>query len=630
MKILNGLLPGQVLRRDKKNNAAVRISGAAKAEGVVECQIRKGRGRAAKALRGFDWKPVGKADGQEFAASIDKIPAGGPYSISLRICGGKKVLDSVSIDEFYVGDVWFMGGQSNMHGVGNMTGAPKPHPMVRAFYMRDEWTVADEPINFVAESLDKAHNGYGVGPKRPSDNDIEKMRSQTVKGRGKGVSPGVHFAQEMRRRTGVPQGLVPCALGGSRMAQWSPELRAKGGESLYGAMMRRFEKLGQPVSGILWYQGESDCNEGDAAKYTERMKDLVASVRRDMGQPRLPWLMVQIGQHVEKFCKTWNEVQEQERLLPGLIPDLEVVPSVDLEIDDPIHISGAGQGILGKRLARVAERLALGNTKRKPAITYAGCEVIKVGALNDTTVRLKYKNVVGGLRSEGRPNGFTLHDASGALIERGVYKVTLEKDSIVLGVWPPLRSLSGSSISYGYGMYPYCNITDGEGMGLPVMLRQPLGVEPFMPFALNWQYSRIRSQGGLKGVSLEEALKRSGWKSCGIAADFVALACPFDGKDRTGVYAMKTSARSSEAMNAELRFGSDSPFILWLNGKKTIEDLAATNPVTPDEYKKVVKLSKGVNEIVIAFDTRGDVGWGVCMAFEPLPGKPSLVGKVEY
>ena len=34
--------------------------------------------------------------------------------------------------------------------------------------------------------------------------------------------------------------------------------RDQGGASLYGAMMRRYEKLGQKVAGLLWYQGESD------------------------------------------------------------------------------------------------------------------------------------------------------------------------------------------------------------------------------------------------------------------------------------------------------------------------------------------------------------------------------------
>jgi len=59
--------------------------------------------------------------------------------------------------------------------------------------------------------------------------------------------------------------------GGTSMAQWSPPLRNKGGASLYGAMMRRYEKLGQPIAGLLWYQGESDANREAASVYTQKM-----------------------------------------------------------------------------------------------------------------------------------------------------------------------------------------------------------------------------------------------------------------------------------------------------------------------------------------------------------------------
>jgi sialate O-acetylesterase len=37
-------------------------------------------------------------------------------------------------------------------------------------------------------------------------------------------------------------------------------LKQKGGDSLYGAMIRRFELIGGKVAGVLWYQGESDAS----------------------------------------------------------------------------------------------------------------------------------------------------------------------------------------------------------------------------------------------------------------------------------------------------------------------------------------------------------------------------------
>ena len=626
MNVEQGLMPGQVLQRNRQNTATALVRGTIAVSGVVECRICRAGGRPARILRGFDWQPVGNADGLGFVASIAKIPAGGPYAVSLRIRTGRKARAEITVDDVFVGDVWLLGGQSNMEGIGKLAEGPRPHPRVRAFFMRDEWAVAEEPINFVPESLDKAHNGYGAGPGRPPAAKLAEIRRKA----DRGVTPALFFALEMQRRTGVPQGLVPCALGGTTMEQWSPELREKGGASFYGAMMRRFEKLGQPVAGMLWYQGESDStSEQNAAHYTERMKALVAALRRDTGQPRLPWLMAQLGRHVDKFSFPWNNLQEQQRLLPEVIATLATVPTVDLEIDDPIHICSRGQAVLGRRFARAAERLVHGNRRCQPAIAYAGCQVTKVDTLNSSTIRLNYRHVVGGLRSEGRPHGFTLHDAAGAVIDRGVCKVTLAKDAVILVVWLPLRSLPGCSVSYGYGMNPYCNITDGDGMGLPAMLRQPLEVPDVMPFALHWQSALIRPEGGLMGICLRDATDRRDWKPCEAAAGFVALPCPLGGS-RAGTYAMKTVVRCAATLTAELEFGADSPFILWLNGKKVLEDPTATSPVAPEEYRKVIKLKKGENELVAVVDTRNGAGWGLCMSVAALPGKPSLAGRVIF
>ena len=61
---------------------------------------------------------------------------------------------------------------------------------------------------------------------------------------GKGAGPGVSFANEMFRLTGVPQGLICCAHGGTTMAQWDPKLKKDGDNSLYGAMLNRVKRNG--------------------------------------------------------------------------------------------------------------------------------------------------------------------------------------------------------------------------------------------------------------------------------------------------------------------------------------------------------------------------------------------------
>lgn len=457
-------MTGQVLQRDENGKGGAIISGSCKGSGDVEYRILKN----SKVYKGSKWQLGGRAEKREFISELSNIPVGGPYDIELRVRNGRKNIDTLTVDDIYVGDVWILAGQSNMQGHGNLVDAPKPHPMVRAFYMRDEWGVADEPIHFLEEAVDLFHNGYGDGPERPSKARLNTMRKRCLKG----VSPALYFGIEMYKRTRIPQGFIACAHGGTSMAQWSPELKNDGGGSLYGAMLRRFNKLGQPVAGVLWYQGESDANQQTDDVYTEKMIELVNETRSDMNIPKLPWVIVQLGRHIAEDDTHWNSIQEQQRLLPEKIKYLDVVPAIDLELDDGIHISGTDQGILGKRLARVADRLVNGNPKAKPGIKLKSIEVsmkrVADGEPTNSIIELKYSNVAGKLESKGRPTGFTLLDKEGKVI-RGIFKTVLKGNSILLKSNIIPKNMKKFTLSYGHGRAPYCNITDQEGMAIPVM-----------------------------------------------------------------------------------------------------------------------------------------------------------------
>jgi sialate O-acetylesterase len=469
MKITHGLLPGQVLQRNAQNQGSALITGTAK-NGGLEYRILK----AGKALGRFTWAKAGTVEKMRFILAVDGVPCGGPYQVELRIRSKRKTVDTLTIADIFVGDVWIAAGQSNMQGVGNLVDAPKPHPQVRAFYTRDEWDMAIEPIHFLAEAVDIFHNGYGDGPQRPNGAVLRKLKQATLKG----VSPAHAFALEMRRRTRVPQGIIGCAHGGTSMAQWSPGLRDQGGASLYGAMMRRYEKLGQQVAGVLWYQGESDANKEAARVYTQNMKDLVQGVREDMGIAKLPWLVVQLGAHAAPDGKYWNSIQDQQRLLRDEIEHLDVAPAIDLGIDDGIHIGGVGQQILGKRLARLASRLVCKDRKEKGGLYLkniaVGRKSPKPGDPETTVVELEYGNVKGQLQSRDLPNGFTIIDRRGKAFP-SLFKTTLRGNRVFLETGQTVEALAKLAVSYGHGRQPYCNITDADGMSLPVMQRVSIG-----------------------------------------------------------------------------------------------------------------------------------------------------------
>jgi sialate O-acetylesterase len=162
---------------------------------------------------------AGSADRGRFSAKLKGLITGGPYDIQVRIVTrGGKVVESVVISDVLVGDVWILAGQSNMEGIGSLTPAIRTDKFVRAFYMDDRWGPAKDPIHNIENAVDRIHADLGV-----NDRKKDKRRG-----------PGVSFGHQMRRLTGIPQGLIACAHGGSRMDQWAPSKKRRGSGSLFG------------------------------------------------------------------------------------------------------------------------------------------------------------------------------------------------------------------------------------------------------------------------------------------------------------------------------------------------------------------------------------------------------------
>lgn len=456
MKITRNLAEGQVLQRRGRRGATVRLHGVCATAAPVFATLSTADGP----LKTWKARRVGSARAGRFSALLKGVPAGGPYRLDLR-CGA----ETARVKKFYCGDVWLLAGQSNMQGVGDMDGAARPHPLIRVFSLRREWRLARDPLHVETESPDACHHGG-----RPSTPAQAGHLRRTVK---KGVGVGLFFAREMLARTGVPQGLVVAAHGGTTMAQWSPDLAARGGESLYASMLASLRATGQPVAGMLWYQGESDTDDSACAAYDERMSALVAAVRRDLRQRALPWLMVQIATVRGGWGgPRWNELQEKQRRLPGLIKNLEVVSAIDLGLDDNIHIAAASFPVLAARLARAANRLVLGDRRESP-MPRLRAVVPPHPAKSPHHVDVIFDHVPGGLRATGAPHGFTILDAEGRPTE-AVCKTTLHGDTVRLHFHEGTRLPPGAGVAHGRGRAPVCTITDARGCALPAFGPAPV------------------------------------------------------------------------------------------------------------------------------------------------------------
>ena len=449
LQVTGGAAPYQVYQRGPGGTASISVEGAAAnaAGRVVEARIT----RSGNPFPVAGWKPAGKVAGNSFTATIEAVPAGGPYRLELRAGAGAAV---IGVDNLLVGDLWVLAGQSNMEGVGNLMNTPLPSAMVNSFDMTDTWVAAEDPLHRLADTKDSFHWRRNPDKTKPlSGLELQKW----IASRKKGAGVGLPFALEMVRRTGVPVGLVPCAHGGTSMDQWSPSLKDQGGASLYGGMIRRIKAVGGQVTGVIWYQGESDANPTAAPLFEQKFIDLIKAIRADTGISALPFLYIQIGRHVAGADPdVWHVVQVAQGKVEPTMPNLWMTTGIDLELDDGIHVGTDSFSTLAARLANLAE----GKLQRGPR---PGAVSVK-----DSIVTVNFTHVNGALKHTGRLNGFSIHDALGKpvplIFRQRVSAANPNAVELLIGGKLP----EGATVHYGYGRDPYVNLVDEANMPCPV------------------------------------------------------------------------------------------------------------------------------------------------------------------
>jgi sialate O-acetylesterase len=465
MELLAGLMSHQVLQRNRRNLCETVLAGRSPIAGPLQVRVTA-NGRV---LRGWACKTLARVHVGEFTCVLRGVPVGGPYTIAIRIGND----DPLTFENILVGDVWLLGGQSNMEGLGLRAEATGPHPKVRAFYMDDRWAMAVEPIHCLKVAIDPIHVDLCGGV--PMD-----------RGPLLGAGPGIAFGRRMLDRSGVPQGLIGCAHGGASMDQWNPATKDRLGKTLYSAMLRRFWRNGQRVAGLVWYQGCTDtATDESVSAYTTKMKRFVAAVRKDLGLPTLPVIMAQLARlfnspwlapgGVDDALRPativhWNAIREQQRMLATSIRHLAVVPTIDLPMSDFVHLSGEGQHVLGGRLAEAAWTMKRGAKAQPMPIALKSVRAIQSLTLGTPAwdIEVRFSNVVGSLRSAGLAIGFALTDAVGAF-QPQIFHTKLDGDRAILKTSLPSATtkLNQWRVYYGYAPNPACNIVDAAGRSLP-------------------------------------------------------------------------------------------------------------------------------------------------------------------
>ena len=161
-------------------------------------------------------------------------------------------------------DLFLCIGQSNMAGRGTL----------------DETKGDLEPLEGVY-LLDKDGNMV------PATNPMNQYSSVRKEISMQQMSPAYSFAKKIVAETGHAVGLVVNARGGTAIESWDPD--EGNGDTLYSAAVRRAKQAMRygKFKAVIWHQGEANSAPEKVEKYPGQLKEMVESLREDLGDPDL-------------------------------------------------------------------------------------------------------------------------------------------------------------------------------------------------------------------------------------------------------------------------------------------------------------------------------------------------------
>jgi sialate O-acetylesterase len=304
-------------------------------------------------------------DDGTWQAILNPLAASDEARKLVAACDGETVV----VTDVVVGDIWHASGQSNM--AMNVQAVAKHFPEAVADTERAEHPA----IRF--RRIDEQES---AAPRKdlPTKAGWSVCKPDTV---GTFSAAAFYFAKKLQADLDVPIGIIDTSRGGTPIEPFIPRaafkdhptllrelelgdqgdlpglwklpggVRARDANWLPGrlfhsrvAPIRNF-----PVRGVIWYQGESNCGDGeDPRDYRPKMRALIAGWRTELGDDNLPFYFVQLPG--SGALAGWPYLREQQRLSLGL-PHTGMAVTIDLFHQD---IHPPNKKDVGERLARLA------------------------------------------------------------------------------------------------------------------------------------------------------------------------------------------------------------------------------------------------------------------------------------
>ena len=309
------------------------------------------------------------AENGRFNAVITDAPASmTPYTLTIESLDEKRVIDNV-----YVGEVYLLSGQSNMEmrtdhsygsGIDHEAYCADAAEITKKYSDRIKFLVLgnkqdDEP-QFDAQLLSEdtinyVPNNLSTSPYPDIWNDMTASTSQYIS------LIGMYFADDILNDNQVngPIGLLCTAVGGTEIDTWMKNGSAKN----YNGHIAPFEKYG--IKGILWYQGETDCDHGDDSlvrAYKNAFPQLIDEWRDVFGKDT-PFMYVQLANYQGSKSR-FEVVRDDQRRALDMVENKENIAmavSADTSTTPTTLIHPDGKDIVAERLYKAAKNFIYGD-----------------------------------------------------------------------------------------------------------------------------------------------------------------------------------------------------------------------------------------------------------------------------
>jgi hypothetical protein len=215
---------------------------------------------------------------------------------------------------------FLMIGQSNMAGRGFIKEVPVIYNHNIKMLRNGNWQTMWEPINY-----DRPNAGVGLAASFAAAWQLKNQTSEI--------------------------GLIPCADGGTSLDDWNVD-----GILFKNAVFQT--KLAQKTStlkGILWHQGESDCELNKANHYSEKFSTIIQTLRNELEVSDIPLIIGGLGDFLTQgiygeYFESYTIVNQELEKFAENNENCYFVTASGLNANpDGIHIDANSQRIFGVR-----------------------------------------------------------------------------------------------------------------------------------------------------------------------------------------------------------------------------------------------------------------------------------------